>query len=69
MALSNKYPRNLEYKMLQRQAQCLVRIGRYNEAKEVLSSCEKAINVGKLSQEKKASVIRDVNAMNQGTMQ
>jgi len=65
MALSNKYPRNLEYKMLQRQAQCLVRIGRYTEAKEVLSSCEKAINVGKLSEEKKASVIRDVNAMNQ----
>ena len=35
MALSHRYPRNLEYKMLQRQAQCLVRLARYNQAAEV----------------------------------
>ena len=35
MALKCKYPKNIEYKILQRKAQCLLRLGSYAEAVEV----------------------------------
>ena len=35
MALKSKYPKNIEYKILQRKAQCLLRLGSYAEAVEV----------------------------------
>jgi len=63
MALKSKYPKNLEYKILQRQAQCLLRLGLYEQALEALNKCETAIAAARLSDEKKGSVTRDVNAI------
>ncbi|XP_023343918.1 SET and MYND domain-containing protein 4 isoform X2 [Eurytemora carolleeae] len=63
MALKCKYPKNIEYKILQRKAQCLLRLGSYAEAVEVLNSCQAGVDAAKLSDEKKISVMKDVNAM------
>eukprot|EP00088_Acartia_fossae_P017124 TRINITY_DN19695_c0_g1_i4.p1 TRINITY_DN19695_c0_g1~~TRINITY_DN19695_c0_g1_i4.p1 ORF type:complete len:754 (+),score=176.17 TRINITY_DN19695_c0_g1_i4:39-2300(+) len=65
MALKNRYPRNLEYKILQRKAQCLIRLGSFTQALEVLDSCEKAISAAKLKEDKVQSVNRDLGALRQ----
>jgi len=64
LALKHKYPKNLEYKLHQRQAQCLIRIGLYTEALKSLEKCESALSFGlKLSEDKKEAIIRDIAAV------
>ena len=53
----------MEYKILQRQAQCLLRLGSYEEALEALNKCETAIAVARLSDDKKGSVNKDISAL------
>lgn len=65
MALNNKYPKNLEYKLHLRKAQCLIRLGRYEEGLPVLQAGQDTIHLAKLSEEKKSSVRRDLLAMEQ----
>jgi len=65
MALNNRYPRNLEYKILQRKAQCLIRLGSFTQALEVLDKCEETIAAAKLKEDKAQSVNRDLDAMRQ----
>lgn len=64
LALKHKYPKNLEYKLHQRQGQCLIRIGLYTEALQSLEKCEAALAVGlKLTEDKKEAIIRDIAAV------
>ena len=37
LAIENKFPRNIEYKLHLRQAQCYIRLGRYHKVRNVVS--------------------------------
>merc|ERR550539_500086 len=44
LALRFRYPKNLEYKLLQRKAQCLSKLGRFEEAEEAFKLVESSLD-------------------------
>jgi len=65
MALKNRYPKNLEYKILQRKAQCEIRLGCFTQALDTLDSCQNVVTAAKLKEDKVQSVTRDLAALRQ----
>jgi len=63
LALLNKYPKHLEYKLLLRKAQCLIRLAQYKEGLEALQQCQAALGISKLSDDKKCEIVKDSNAL------
>ena len=64
LALENKFPRALEYKLHLRAAQCGLRLGQYEECRARLGLCGEALEAAKLVENKKAAVIKDISALN-----
>jgi len=60
MALQHKYPKNLEYKLVLRQAQCLIRLAQYKEGLLALQKCQAVLDFSKLTEDKKAAVVKDI---------
>eukprot|EP00092_Neocalanus_flemingeri_P090332 GFUD01114410.1.p1 GENE.GFUD01114410.1~~GFUD01114410.1.p1 ORF type:complete len:506 (+),score=194.91 GFUD01114410.1:37-1554(+) len=63
MALQHKYPAHLEYKLVLRQAQCLIRLAQYKEGLLALQKCQAALDFSKLSDDKKAAIVKDIAAL------
>ena len=64
LALRYRYPKNLEYKLLQRKGQCLTKLNNFEEADEALKAAEKALDcVPKLSSEKRERLQYDIEAL------
>ena len=68
MALQHKYPIHLQYKLHLRQAQCLIRLGNYSGVEEELEKCRETLEYAKLQENRKASVVKDVSALNNEVM-
>ena len=64
LALENKLPVALEYKLHLRAAQCGLRLGQYEECRAGLQRCGAALEAAKLVENKKAAVIKDISALN-----
>ena len=61
LALNNRYPKNLEYKLLQRKGQCLTKLKRFNEAEEAFIDANKALDSApSLSNEKRERLQTDI---------
>ena len=52
-----------EYKLVLRQAQCLIRLAQYKEGLLALHKCQATLNCSKLSDDKKAAVVKDIAAL------
>ncbi len=64
LALNNRYPKNLEYKLYQRRGQCQTKLGNFAEAKVAFEAAIEALEkVPKLTAEKKESMIKDIHAL------
>jgi tetratricopeptide (TPR) repeat protein len=64
LSLQFRYPKNLEYKLLQRKAQCLTKLSRFKEAEEAFKAANDALDfVPKLSPEKRGRLIKDNEAL------
>lgn len=64
LALRFRYPRNLEYKLFQRKAQCLTKLSRFKEAEEAFKSANDSLEfVLKISPEKRNLIIKDNEAL------
>ena len=64
LSLRFRYPKNLEYKLLQRKAQCLTKLSRFKEAEEAFKAANDALDfVPKLSPEKRSRLIKDNEAL------
>jgi len=63
MALQHKYPRHLEYKLILRKAQCMIRLAQYQKGLEALQHCQAALDFSKLSVEQKNAVLKDISAL------
>ena len=63
LALNYRYPKNLEYKLLQRKGQCLTKLKRFNEAEEALIEANKALDLApSLSNEKREQLQKDIKS-------
>ena len=60
LARQHRYPRNLEYKLHLRLAQCSIRCGRYSEAGPSLQVCRETLQHAKLQENKMKAVLRDI---------
>jgi len=63
MALQHKYPKHLEYKLILRRAQCMIRLAQYKEGLDALQHCQTVLDLSKLSDEKKNAVVKDITAL------
>jgi SET and MYND domain-containing protein len=63
MALQHKYPKHLEYKLVLRKAQSMIRLAQYKEGLVALEHCESALDISKLTEEKKRAVVKDIAAL------
>ena len=60
-----RYPKNLQYKILQRRGQCLAALGRQAEAEAALKEAVASLDndVPKMPDNKRESLRRDINAL------
>ena len=64
LALRFRYPKNLEYKLQQRKAQCLSKLGRFEEAEEAFKLVEASLDFeSKLTAEKRDRILKDNTAL------
>ena len=63
LALENKFPLNLEYKLHLRQAQCYIRLGQYHKVQAQLERSRARLEAAKLAENRKLSVMKDISAL------
>jgi len=65
LALENKFPRNIAYKLHLRQAQCNIRLGQYHKVERELERCRAGLEHCKLTDLRKLAVLKDITALSQ----
>ena len=63
LALDNKFPRNLQYKLHLRHAQCYIRLRQYDEVESQLEKCRAGLEYAKLPDNRRLAVLKDINAL------
>ena len=63
VALENKFPRNIEYKLHLRQAQCHIRLGLYHRAEAHLERSRAGLEHARLAENRKLAVMKDISAL------
>ena len=63
LALENKFPRNIEYKLHLRQAQCYIRLGQYHNVEAQLERSRTGLEHAKLPENRKLAVMKDISAL------
>ena len=64
LAFKYKYPKNLEYKLLQRKGQCLSKLKRFKEAEETFKEANKALDSApSLSNERLDQIQKDIKSL------
>ena len=63
LALENKFPRNIEYKLHLRQAQCHIRLGHYHLVETHLQRCRAGLEHARLAENRKLAVMKDISAL------
>ena len=63
VALENKFPRNIEYKLHLRQAQCYIRLGQYHRVEAQLERSRAGLELARLTENRKLAVMKDISAL------
>ena len=53
----------VEYKLVLRKAQCMIRLAKYKEGLDALQQCQIVLDLSKLSDERKNAVVKDITAL------